>query len=60
MAVPVLVTIPAKPGKEPRVLELVEWVIGEVKKTEPNVSYYTAHRVDNPETGTTDVLVFFR
>jgi hypothetical protein len=56
----VLVTVAAKSGKEARVKELVEWVAGEVKKTEQSVKYYAANSADGDEEGTTDFYIFFR
>ena len=52
MSVTVLILIQPKKGNERRAAELLNWLIGEVKAKEPDVSSYQVNETTDYEKGT--------
>ena len=58
MPLPVLVLIQPNKGKEDRTAEVLEWLIGEVKANEPDVSMYRVSKTSEYEEGSVTFWVY--
>jgi hypothetical protein len=60
MPIDVIVIVSPKPGKEPRIHELADYLVNSVKAHEPDVSEYQAYRTTGDEEGTVDYVMYFK